>query len=219
MTTAKWISRVAKPVAFAACLVPFGLLAFDAFGGRLSANPIEEITHRTGDWTLIMLLLTLSVTPLRRLTKFGWLIRFRRMLGLFALFYATLHFSTYVVFDHFFDWRSILEDIAIRPYVTVGFTSLVLMIPLAVTSTKGWVKRLGGARWNRLHKLVYVSAAGGVLHYLWLVKADVRRPTIFAVILVVLLATRVGWFRRRRPRAVRAEDEASRPRAVRAASA
>ncbi len=191
MSLSTWVRRVGKPVLFVACLVPFSLLVTDLFQGRLGANPIEEITHRTGDWILIFLFITLGITPLRRLTGWGVLIRFRRMLGLFAFFYAVAHFSTYVVFDHFFDLASIIEDIAVRPYVTVGFTSLVLLVPLAVTSTNGWVKRLGGRRWKRLHQLIYVSAVGGVLHYLWLVKADTRRPIVFGLVLVALLATRL----------------------------
>ncbi len=200
MSLSTWVRRVGKPVVFVACLVPFSLLATDLFQGRLGANPIEEITHRTGDWILIFLFLTLSITPLRRLTRWGVLIRFRRMLGLFAFSYGLVHFSILVVFDHFFNLASILEDVATRPYITVGFISLMLLVPLAVTSTKGWVKRLGGRRWNRLHQLVYVSAAGGVLHYLWLVKADVRRPIVFGLVLVALLATRL-WHpkKRRRP--------------------
>ncbi len=200
MSLSTWVRRVGKPVVFVACLVPFSLLVTDLFQERLCANPIEEITHRTGDWILIFLFITLSITPLRRLTGWGVLIRFRRMLGLFAFSYGLVHFSVLVVFDHFFNLASILEDVAKRPYITVGFTSLMLLVPLAVTSTKGWVKRLGGRRWNRLHQLVYVSAAGGVLHYLWLVKADTRRPIVFGLVLVALLATRL-WHpkKRRRP--------------------
>ncbi len=198
MSLSTWVRRVGKPVVFVACLVPFSLLATDLFQGRLGANPIEEITHRTGDWILIFLFITLSITPLRRLTGWGVLIRFRRMLGLFAFSYGLVHFSILVVFDHFFNLASILEDVATRPYITVGFTSLMLLVPLAVTSTKGWVKRLGGRRWKRLHQLVYVSAAGGVLHYLWLVKADVRRPIVFGLVLVALLATRLRYPKKRR---------------------
>ncbi len=198
MSLSTWVRRVGKPVVFVACLVPFLLLATDLFQGRLGANPIEEITHRTGDWILIFLFITLSITPLRRLTGWGVLIRFRRMLGLFAFSYGLVHFSILVVFDHFFNLASILEDVATRPYITVGFTSLMLLVPLAVTSTKGWVKRLGGRRWKRLHQLVYVSAAGGVLHYLWLVKADVRRPIVFGLVLVALLATRLRYPKKRR---------------------
>ncbi len=191
MSLSRWVRRIGKPVIFAACLVPFSLLVADIFQGRLGANPIEEITHRTGDWTLIFLLVTLSVSPVRRLTGWGVVVQFRRMLGLFAFSYGLVHFSIYVVFDHFFDLAAILEDIVKRPYVTVGFASLMLLVPLAITSTKGWVKRLGGRRWNRLHQLVYVTAAGGVLHYLWLVKADTRRPIVFGLVLVALLATRL----------------------------
>ena len=198
MSLSTWVRRVGKPVLFVACLVPFSLLVTDLFQGRLGANPIEEITHRTGDWILIFLFITLSITPLRRLTGWGVLIRFRRMLGLFAFSYGLVHFSILVVFDHFFNLASILEDVATRPYITVGFTSLMLLVPLAVTSTKGWVKRLGGRRWKRLHQLVYVSAAGGVLHYLWLVKADVRRPIVFGLVLVALLATRLRYPKKRR---------------------
>ena len=200
MSLSTWVRRVGKPVVFVVCLVPFSVLVTDLFQGRLGANPIEEITHRTGDWILIFLFITLSITPLRRLTGWGVLIRFRRMLGLFAFSYGLVHFSILVVFDHFFNLASILEDVAKRPYITVGFISLMLLVPLAVTSTKGWVKRLGGRRWNRLHQLIYVSAAGGVLHYLWLVKADTRRPIVFGLVLVALLATRL-WHpkKRRRP--------------------
>ena len=198
MSLSTWVCRVGKPVVFVACLVPFSLLVTDLFQGRLGANPIEEITHRTGDWILVFLFITLGITPLRRLTRWGVLIRFRRMLGLFAFFYAVAHFSTYVVFDHFFDLAAIVEDIVERPYVTVGFTSLVLLIPLAVTSTKGWVKRLGGRRWNRLHQLIYVSAVGGVLHYLWLVKADTREPQRWAIAVALLIGFRLWWMNRAR---------------------
>ncbi len=198
MSWSTWVRRVGKPVVFVACLVPLSLLVTDLFQERLGANPIEEITHRTGDWILIFLFITLSITPLRRLTGWGVLIRFRRMLGLFAFSYGVVHFSVLVVFDHFFNLASILEDVVTRPYITVGFISLMLLVPLAVTSTKGWVKRLGGRRWNRLHQLVYVSAAGGVLHSLWLVKADVRRPIVFGLVLVALLATRLRYPKKRR---------------------
>lgn len=207
MSLSKWVRRVGKPVAFAASLVPFSLLAANLYLGRLGANPIEEITHGTGDWTLIFLLITLAVTPIRKLTGLGVVVQFRRMAGLFAFFYAIVHFSIYLVFDHFFALAAIVEDVTQRPYVTVGFTSMLLLIPLAVTSTKGWVKRLGGRRWTRLHQLIYVSAAGGVLHYLWLVKADTRRPIVFGLILVALLAVRLWRPRkRRRPREAAGPD-------------
>ncbi len=191
MTSSQWIRRVGKPLVFAACLFPLAKIVADIFLGRLGANPIEDITHWTGDWILILLFVTLSVTPLRILTGWGALVQLRRMIGLFAFFYAVLHFSTYVVFDHFFDVAAIVVDITKRPYITVGFTSLVLLTPLAVTSTKGWVKRLGGKRWTKLHRLIYVATAGGVLHFLWLVKAVVRKPTIFGVVLILLLVTRL----------------------------
>ena len=179
---------------FAACLIPLGLLVWRGFTGELTANPIEYITHRTGDWTLRFLLLALAVTPLRRLVGWNSLASLRRMLGLFAFFYATLHFSTYVVLDFFFAFDLILDDIVERRYVTAGFTGFVLLIPLAVTSTRRMTRRLGGRRWRQLHRLVYVSATAGVVHYLWLVKIDTRPPLIYAAILAVLLGARL-WFR------------------------
>ncbi len=211
MTQAQWIRRVVKPVAFVVCLAPAVLIVAGIFTGALGSDPIKEITHRTGKTTLVMLLVTLSVTPLRRLTRIGALISMRRMLGLFAFFYAALHFSTYIVLDQFFAFGEIFEDIAKRPYITVGFTSFVLLIPLAVTSTKGWIKRLGGVRWNRLHQLVYVAAAGGVFHFLWLVKADTRTPVIFGLVLVGLLATRLAKRKRRRPQVRKQAAPAAEP--------
>ncbi len=205
MTQAQWVRRVLKPVTWIACLAPFGLIAFDGLTGGLSANPIEDITHRTGTTGLITLLVALGVTPVTRWTRIGALIGMRRLLGLFAYFYAVLHFLTYLVLDQFFGWSFIIEDIVERPYITVGFAALVLLTPLAVTSTKGWIKRLGGKRWNALHKTVYVSTAFGVLHYLWLVKADTTKPILFAGILVVLLVTRL----QRKPRAKRAKRKAT----------
>ncbi|HHM06286.1 MAG TPA: sulfoxide reductase heme-binding subunit YedZ [Gammaproteobacteria bacterium] len=184
-----------KPVLFVLCLVPVLLLAWRAWQGSLGANPVETLSHETGAWALRMLLLTLTVTPLRRLTGWQPLIRFRRMLGLSAFFYACLHITVYLVFDQFFDWDEIVKDIVKRPYVTVGFTAFVLLLPLAVTSTKGMMRRLG-RRWARLHQLVYVAATAGVLHFLWLVKADVRDPLYYAVALLVLLLFRVWWARR-----------------------
>lgn len=195
MNQTQFIRRVLKPAAFVACLVPLLLIAVD-FGG-LGADPIEELTHRTGKTGLVLLMVTLAVTPVKNLTGMGGLITMRRMLGLFAFFYICLHFLIYVVLDHFFWWEGITEDILERPYVTVGFTSFVLLIPLAVTSTKGWIKRLGGRTWNRLHRLVYFAALGGVLHYLWLVKVDHRPPLIFGGILAVLMALRLVKPRKR----------------------
>lgn len=186
--------RRVKFCVFAACLVPLGLLAWRAVAGDLTANPIEYITHRTGDWTLRFLLLTLAVTPLRKLMGWAQLASFRRMLGLFAFFYATLHFSTYLVLDFFFDFELILDDVIERRYVTAGFFGFVSLVPLAVTSTKAMTRRLGGERWRRLHRLAYVAAVAGVVHYFWLVKIDVLPPLAYAVILAALLGSRV-WFR------------------------
>jgi sulfoxide reductase heme-binding subunit YedZ len=161
----------------------------------LGANPIEVITRSTGKWTLVFLLLTLSITPSRKLLGQPWLIRFRRMLGLFAFFYAFLHFITYIWLDKFFDVHEMLADIAKRKFITVGFTAFVLLIPLAITSTSGWIRRLGGQRWHRLHQLIYASAALGVVHFLWLVKADLRRPIYFGSVLSLLLVYRIVlWF-------------------------
>jgi len=192
------VRRVLKPLVFAAALSPFLYLLWRAYAGQLSANPIEDITLTTGRWTLRFLLITLAVTPLRRLTGWQPAIRFRRMLGLFAFFYGTLHFLTYIVLDQFFAWRFILEDVAKRPYITVGFTAFVLLVPLALTSTSGMIRRLGGRRWAWLHRLVYLSAVGGVVHYLWKVKADTRDPLAYAAVLAVLLGWRVWATARRR---------------------
>src|SRR5437879_9616300 len=163
--------RWLKPVIFLACLGPLARLAWKGFHGMLGANPIEVITHSTGDWTLILLLITLAVTPLRKLTGQPWLIRYRRMFGLFAFFYVTLHFHTYIWLDKFFNVHDMLADIAKRKFITVGFTGFVLLIPLALTSTSGWIRRLGGKRWQALHRLIYAAAIRGVIHYLSLVKA------------------------------------------------
>lgn len=194
MTPTQWMTRVIKPVVFVLCLVPVGGLVWDFITHHLGANPVETLNHRTGIWTLRMLLITLCVTPFRRITGWNIVIRLRRMLGLYTFFYACLHFSTWLVFDHFFDVHEIIKDIVKRPYITVGFTAFVMLIPLAVTSTNKWVKRLG-SRWAKLHQLVYVIATGGILHYLWLVKADVRDPVIYGLILAVLLGYR-AWIRR-----------------------
>jgi sulfoxide reductase heme-binding subunit YedZ len=183
----RWI----KVIAFLVCLLPLGRLGWKAYGGNLGANPIEVITHSTGDWTLIFLLITLTVTPLRKLTGQLWLIRFRRMFGLFAFFYVCLHFLTYIWLDKFFDGHAMLADVVKRRFITVGFTGFVLLIPLAVTSSAGWIRRLGGRRWNLLHRLIYLSAMAGVIHYYWLVKADVRKPLQYAAVLAVLLGYRV----------------------------
>jgi len=179
-----------KIVVFLACLIPLGQLLYNAWAGDLTPNPIEYITHFTGDWSLIFLLATLSVTPLRKI--FGWneIIKLRRMLGLFAFFYVLLHFSTYMVLDHFFDFERIVKDVYKRPYVTAGFTAFVLLIPLAATSTAAMIRKLG-KRWQQLHRLVYVAAIAGVVHFYWLVKADIRRPVQYAAVLALLLGYRL----------------------------
>lgn len=180
-----------KFLAFLACLVPLARLGWKGYMGLLGANPIEVITHSTGDWTLIFLLVTLAITPVRKLTRQLWLIRFRRMFGLYAFFYACLHFTTYIWLDKFFDVHEMLTDIGKRKFITIGLTGFVLLIPLAITSTRGWIGRLGGRRWNRLHRLIYISAIAGVIHYLWLVKADIRKPLQYALVLSALLGYRV----------------------------
>ena len=180
-----------KPVAFLACLVPFTQLLYNGYVGDLGANPIETITRFTGSWALILLLASLSVTPLRRMTGWNELIKFRRMLGLFAFFYAALHFATYMVLDLYFDLSAIAKDVLKRPYITVGFTALVLMIPLAATSTAGIIRRLG-KRWQQLHYLVYAIAILGVVHFYWLVKADISRPAQYGAVLALLLGYRLA---------------------------
>lgn len=184
------MTRYLKPVVFLACLVPLGLLVWRGFTGHLGANPIEFITHSTGDWTLIFLLVTLAITPLRKITHLYALISFRRMLGLYAFFYGFLHLMTYVWLDKFFDVHEMLKDIAKRKFITAGMTAFVLMIPLAVTSTK-WAIRKLGKRWQVLHRLIYFSAAAGVIHYIWLVKADLKKPLEYAAVLGALLLYRV----------------------------
>lgn len=181
---------------FLLALIPLTKLAFNAYTDNLGANPIEKITHRTGYWTLTFLLITLTITPLRRLTSWSWLVRLRRMLGLFAFFYACLHFSTYLVLDQFFDWANIVKDIVKRPYITIGFLAFVLLIPLAITSNNRCIKLIGGKRWLLLHRLIYLIAIGGVVHFWWLVKKDITEPLIFAALLGVLLTIRLVYWRR-----------------------
>jgi len=188
------ILRNPKCWLFAVCLLPLARLFVLGSGGGLGANPIEFITHSTGTWTLVGLLVTLSVTPLRRLTGRADLIRYRRMLGLFAFFYAILHFVTYLWLVQFFDFASIAKDIVKRPFITVGFAAFVLLIPLAVTSTRVMMRRLG-RRWQPLHRLVYLIALLGVIHYVWLVKKDLTQPLMFGAVLVLLLAMRLPWSR------------------------
>jgi sulfoxide reductase heme-binding subunit YedZ len=204
--------RVAKPLVFVACLVPFLLLIANGFGvfGELGANPIDKITDVTGTWTLRFVLITLAVTPIRRLTGWNPIVRLRRMLGLFAFFYGTMHFLTFAAIDQFFAWDFIVADVAKRPFITVGFLGFVLMIPLAITSTAGWIRRLGGKRWQMLHRLIYITAVCGVVHYLWLVKSDITRPLTYGAILAVLLAIRAWYAWRPKPAATAASASALR---------
>lgn len=186
--------RYSKPIIFLACLVPLAWLVWRGLHASLGANPIEAITHATGDWTLRFLLITLSITPLRKFTRQYWLIGLRRMLGLFAFFYGSLHLMTYVWLDKFFDVHEMLHDIGKRRFITVGMTAFALMIPLALTSTKWSIRKLGGSRWQALHRLIYFSAAAGVIHYIWLVKADLKKPLEYASVLGALLLYRfIVW--------------------------
>jgi methionine sulfoxide reductase heme-binding subunit len=185
-----WKRPMLKVGVFGACLMPLAVLAGQALTHTLGANPIDEITDQTGIWTLRMLLITLAVTPARRLTGWNRLIQQRRMLGLFAFFYGSLHFLTYIWLDQSFVLEDIIADVMERPFITVGFASFTLLIPLAVTSTAAMIKRLGGKWWQRLHRLVYAIAIGGVVHYLWLVKADIQQPLLYGGILAVLLVYR-----------------------------
>lgn len=189
--------RAIKPALFLAALVPLALLVEGLFTDGLGANPVETITHETGTWALRLLLVTLAVTPVRRLTGWNTLVRYRRMLGLFCFFYACLHFTTYLWLDQYFDLAAIVDDIVERPYITLGFTGFVLLLPLAVTSTNAMVRRLGGKRWRQLHRLAYVAAGAVVLHYLWLVKADVRSPLVYMAILGLLLLLRLPFIAER----------------------
>jgi sulfoxide reductase heme-binding subunit YedZ len=182
-----------RAVLFVLCLLPLARLVFFAFTDQLSANPIEFVLRSLGTWTLTLLLATLSITPLRRLTGWNSLIRVRRLLGLFAFFYACLHFLTYAGVDQSFDLPAILADVVKHPYITVGFACFVLLIPLAATSTNAMQRRLGGRRWQLLHRLVYLIAAGGVVHYLWLVKKDLTQPLLYGLVLGVLLGVRLWW--------------------------
>ena len=182
--------RRLKIAVFVAALVPVAWLGWGAVAGALGANPIETITRETGTWTLRLLVLSLAITPLRRLTGWNDAIRFRRMLGLFAFFYGTLHLLTYVWLDQFFDGAAMLKDVYKRPFITAGATAFFVMLPLALTSTAGMIRRLGGRAWRRLHQLVYLAAIAGVVHYWWLVKADIRRPRTYALLLAMLLGYR-----------------------------
>jgi sulfoxide reductase heme-binding subunit YedZ len=205
----KW----SKVAIFLLCLSPLGFFAYRALHEGLTANPVEFIQHFTGDWTLRFLLITLAITPLRKLLNLPELIRFRRMLGLFAFFYACLHFLTYLGPDQSFDVAAMLKDVTKRRYIAVGFAAFLLLIPLAITSTQRWIRRLGGKRWQELHRSIYAIAILGVVHYYWLVKSDVRKPLFYAAILAALLLWRVvTWLRKRRqnvPAAARMSAAAS----------
>ena len=190
MNREKRIAAV-KAILFAAALAPFTALVVAGFMDRLGANPVETITHTTGEWTLRLLLVTLAITPLRHLTGWVWLTRLRRMLGLFAFFYLMLHFTTYAVLDASLDLAYVVEDVADRLYITAGFAAFVMLVPLAATSTNAMVRRLGPLRWRKLHRVVYAAAICGALHFLWLVKADLREPLIYTGILIILLAARL----------------------------
>jgi sulfoxide reductase heme-binding subunit YedZ len=192
-------SKWTKVIVFPLCLTPLGLLVWQGLHNDLTLNPTQYVEHTTGDWVLRFLVITLAITPLRKLLHLSQLIRFRRMMGLFAFFYVCLHFTTWFWLDRFFDWSGILDDIGKRPYITVGFTAFVLLIPLAVTSTAGWIRRLGGKRWQALHRLIYVAAILGVIHFWWLVKSDIHKPREYALMVGVLLFWRiVSWLLKRR---------------------
>ena len=178
-----------KTLVFVLACFPLIRLLMLAITNHLGANPIEFITHSTGTWTLVGLMLTLTITPLRQLTGISSLMRIRRMLGLFTFFYASLHFMTYLWLDQFFDFTAIIKDVYKRPFITVGFAAYVLLIPLAVTSSNALMRRLGGKRWQQLHRAIYLIAFLGVLHYGWLVKKDITQPFIYAIVLTILL----GW--------------------------
>jgi sulfoxide reductase heme-binding subunit YedZ len=184
------INRI-KLALFVACLLPFLKLLFANCTATTGPDPVAQITHVTGIWALNLLLLTLIISPLRRLTHWNWLMRLRRTLALYAFFYASLHLLAYVVFDQFFDWAEIGKDISRRPYLMAGMTCFVLMIPLAATSTTAMMKRMGGRHWQMLHRLAYPVAAAGVVHYFWLVKQDVTNPSVYAIILLVLFCARL----------------------------
>lgn len=207
MTRSQQIRWFVKPVVFLASMAPSAWLAWAALGGHLGANPLADLTNETGVWGLRFLCLTLCVTPFRRLTRWNDAIRFRRMLGLFAFYYGCLHLLTYVVADRFaglefedgvLAWRTardlavaVTSDVTKRPFITIGFTAWLCLVPLAITSTSGMIRRLGGRRWQALHRLTYVATAAGVLHYWWLVRADVHRPLLYALAVGSLLAFRV----------------------------
>ena len=200
MNQSQWRRRVVKPVVWLLCLAPLAYLVYSLYLD-LGANPVETITNFTGIWTLRFIVLTLTITPLRWLTGINQLVNYRRLLGLFAFFYGSLHFTTFFFFDHQFDFAGMWEDVRLRPYITAGFVAFVLMIPLALTSTAGWIRRLGGKNWNLLHKLIYITALAAVLHYYWKVsiKLPPTNPRNYAILVGVLLAWRLWRYFARRP--------------------
>ena len=205
-------SRWAKVAVFALSLWPLLFLLWRTVRGDLTANPVEFYQHQTGDWTLRFLVLTLTITPFRKILNLPELIRFRRMLGLFAFFYVCLHFLTYLGPDQSFNVGGMLKDVGKRPFITVGFAAFVLLIPLAFTSTAGWIRRLGGKRWQALHRAVYFSAALGVIHYYWLVKSDIRKPVFYGALVGMLLAWRLWvWLSKRKAPATARPSPASTP--------
>jgi methionine sulfoxide reductase heme-binding subunit len=195
VTRAAIITRVVKPVLYIAAVLPFAWLVFALVSGLVMGDEVKFMQHVTGDTALTCLMLSLTITPLRRLTGWNEVIKVRRLIGLTAFWYACLHLSTYLVFDQALSIDEIAKDIVKHPWVLVGFTAFLCLVPLAITSTTGWVRRLGGKRWQRLHRLVYVAAIAGVLHYFWLVKKDIQAPLVYGAILLVLLGSRV-WFMR-----------------------
>jgi len=193
------VSKWTKVVVFLLCLIPFADLLWRLIKGDLGINPVETLQHGTGDWTIRFIVFTLCITPFRKLLKLPDLIRFRRMLGLFAFFYVCLHFLTYLGPDQSFDVSGMWKDVAKRPFITVGFAAFISLIPLAITSTAGWIRRIGGKRWQMLHRLIYFAAVCGVVHYYWLVKSDVRKPVFYGALVGILLLWRLGdWFFKRK---------------------
>jgi methionine sulfoxide reductase heme-binding subunit len=193
MTRPQVITRVVKPALYVAALLPLAWLLYALFSGLVMGDQVKFMQHVTGDTVLSCLMLTLAITPIRRLTGWNEIIRVRRLIGLTAFWYACLHLTTYVVFDQSLSLSEILQDIRKHPWVLLGFTGFLCLVPLAITSTNGWIRRLGGKNWNRLHRLVYVAAIAGVLHYLWQVKKDIHYPLLYAAVLTVLLASRIWW--------------------------
>jgi len=193
MTRGQIITRVVKPALYVAALLPLGWLLYALLTGLVMGDQVKFMQHVTGDTALSCLMLSLAITPLRRLTGWNEIIRVRRLIGLTAFWYACLHLTTYVVFDQSLSLMEILTDIRKHPWVLVGFTAFLCLVPLAITSTNGWIRRMGGKNWNRLHRLVYVAASAGVLHYFWLVKKDIHYPLLYGVVLIVLFASRVWW--------------------------